>query len=583
MNEQTHNDDLADRLDLINDIFEDTGQTEDVYLEPESKGLMIVECCKGHRYKIDYSMKNYKAQIARGCAICRNLSYKTKCEQGYNLNLLNYQYLLDNIPEFDELKRYELHEFKFNELDKIIEPKNITITSDKTIYITVKEGNDREYNKLAYEEYAKKHKELMCDDSMEGIISNYISYIYKRYNHLEKFKIQGIKNVIDYDKDNYNSKYPNEKLPLIDVDKQNYYTYYFGNFFKEIRIKEITEFALNNDSNEHTKSDYNKYNKNCLSDIYYLTRLFRNERVEKVLNEPDFKKRMLLENQTPQKIKVYRQKELDANKYVYGKEKEIRNQKKIDELTTKIEELRLQKDNINQEISDLYSAYEKVAKKKYVSSYEIQHSLLDWCKKPDNKDIGNIIMNQFLPRKNKYKLDQIDIDSDETIYIKGNRGATYKTTAKCITEERRVLPKLPRGTSYPELFIYYYFKMIYTETIHRGKAPGNVEYDITIPEKKTCIEYNGCAFHKGKYAKPEKDASKVELCKKYGVNYIRIEDDGEAEEPKINDWIISYKYNANNKSKQLEQICKLIVKEYLHEKEQEISIEDIEEKIRLFY
>ena len=213
----------------------------------------------------------------------------------------------------------------------------------------------------------------------------------------------------------------------------------------------------------------------------------------------------------------------------------------------------------------------------------IHYNIVEGCLQPENQELGNIIINQFLPRKNKLSLSEIPFDSDEVIYIKSSHGTTFETTPRTITHDKKVLPKLPRGTSYPELFIFYYIESIFPEAIHRGKAYGTVEYDITIPEKKACIEYNGSAFHKGKYARPEIDASKLELCRKKGVKYIRIEDDGDTFEPKIKDWLVTIKYEESKKQEQLMLLCKRIVKKYFHSNKQGISLEEIEKKIRLYY
>lgn len=80
-----------------------------------------------------------------------------------------------------------------------------------------------------------------------------------------------------------------------------------------------------------------------------------------------------------------------------------------------------------------------------------------------------------------------------------------------------------KGTSLPEQIIYRCFKQIYPNTISRGKFQG-YEFDITIPELRTCIEYGSIYFHDGR---EERDKEKEELCNKYRVNLIKIIDDSE--------------------------------------------------------
>lgn len=76
------------------------------------------------------------------------------------------------------------------------------------------------------------------------------------------------------------------------------------------------------------------------------------------------------------------------------------------------------------------------------------------------------------------------------------------------------------GTSFPEQVIYNCIKQIYPNTLNRYKFQG-YEFDITIPELKTCIEYGSYYYHKDKM---KRDGEKAELCRKHGVNFIYILD-----------------------------------------------------------
>lgn len=42
-------------------------------------------------------------------------------------------------------------------------------------------------------------------------------------------------------------------------------------------------------------------------------------------------------------------------------------------------------------------------------------------------------------------------------------------------------------------------KQLYEGTLNRHRIDG-LEVDVFIQEKNTCIEYNGCPWHKGKYS-----------------------------------------------------------------------------------
>ena len=76
------------------------------------------------------------------------------------------------------------------------------------------------------------------------------------------------------------------------------------------------------------------------------------------------------------------------------------------------------------------------------------------------------------------------------------------------------------GTSLPEQVIYRCIKQVYPKTISRGKFKG-YEFDISIPELKTCIEYGSYYYHKDKQ---QRDFEKRQLCENYGVRFINILD-----------------------------------------------------------
>lgn len=213
------------------------------------------------------------------------------------------------------------------------------------------------------------------------------------------------------------------------------------------------------------------------------------------------------------------------------------------------------------------------------------NNLYMWLLSCEDKELADIILNNY-STKNSKRLTEISIDSKETIWIRGKSGSDFKTSAFIITSQKRVLDKLPKGTSYPELFIYYYFKSIFPKAIHRGKAPDTrYEYDISIPEKRLVIEYNGSIFHRGegKFDKTEIDTVKMNYAIDNGVDYIRIEDNGN-DDIYFSDRLITFNGNVKNLDEKLYEICNIIKNKKLHStKLKANTIEQIKRQIRLYY
>lgn len=58
-----------------------------------------------------------------------------------------------------------------------------------------------------------------------------------------------------------------------------------------------------------------------------------------------------------------------------------------------------------------------------------------------------------------------------------------------------------KGTSFPEQALYYYFKMVYPDTVNGYKGcfdTSKMELDLYIPEINTGVEYDGVAWHSNK-------------------------------------------------------------------------------------
>lgn len=76
----------------------------------------------------------------------------------------------------------------------------------------------------------------------------------------------------------------------------------------------------------------------------------------------------------------------------------------------------------------------------------------------------------------------------------------------------------PKGTSLPELAIYYYLSKIYKDVLHRHKIQ-KIEFDIYIPSLNLAIEYDGSYWHKDKI---EAENKKDQFCKDNGIRFIRV-------------------------------------------------------------
>ena len=221
----------------------------------------------------------------------------------------------------------------------------------------------------------------------------------------------------------------------------------------------------------------------------------------------------------------------------------------------------------------------------YNNIINFDSNLYMWLLNCKDRELAEIILNNY-STKNDMRLTEIPIDSKETIWIRGKSGTDFKTSAFVITAQQKVLSKLPKGTSYPELFIYFYFKSIFPETVHRGKAPNTrYEYDIAIPEKRLVIEYNGSVYHKGEgsFDKIEIDTVKMNYAIDNGVDYIRIEDDGN-NDIYFSDKLITFNGNVDNIDEKLYEICNIIKNKKLHStKLKAITIEQIKRQIKLYY
>ena len=80
-----------------------------------------------------------------------------------------------------------------------------------------------------------------------------------------------------------------------------------------------------------------------------------------------------------------------------------------------------------------------------------------------------------------------------------------------------------KRTSFREQAIFYYFKKAFDSTINSFEFAGKKEIDVYIKELKIGIEYDGAKWHNNKN---KQDLVKSNLCKKLGIDLIRIREHG---------------------------------------------------------
>lgn len=186
-------------------------------------------------------------------------------------------------------------------------------------------------------------------------------------------------------------------------------------------------------------------------------------------------------------------------------------------------------------------------------------SLLNWCL--ENGEYGKYIMeNVQLP----YGITLADFSkaSNKKININCPKHGIYEQSIRHITYHMCRCPKCAASsTSYPEQFIYWALKQLYQKCKSRHKIEG-LEVDVFIPEKNTCIEYNGEHWHEDK---EYMDSYKRESIEHIGFDFITINEHREKIDTTINGNEINTYYDIQNKNEWLKGLVTLILEEVLHD------------------
>lgn len=198
--------------------------------------------------------------------------------------------------------------------------------------------------------------------------------------------------------------------------------------------------------------------------------------------------------------------------------------------------------------------------KKVLSGF---NDLGTWCK--NNPDYGKVIEEQFTGidiHGNKIDIDKIATFSYSNLLWRHTKGTEvhewYSTLYNRISHRTQCPICSNKGTSFTEQVIYRCIKQIYPNTISRGKFQG-YEFDIAIPELKTCIEYGSTYYHIGR---EDRDNKKVELCNKHNVRLIVIMEDSSIDadnEVWEHDYILVK--SRTNKVDNIKRIMKFLLKQ----------------------
>ena len=217
---------------------------------------------------------------------------------------------------------------------------------------------------------------------------------------------------------------------------------------------------------------------------------------------------------------------------------------------------------------------------KTIASNKVIQSINDletWCKENDRLDL----LVEWEYDKNTKEFGVTPRTVARASHIKAHwkceRGHTWESAISYRTSNHSsgCTTCKPSSTSYQEQFIYAYLKQIFAQAIHRGKAFGAYEFDISIPEKKAVIEHQGYYYHRVTRDAEYSELEKVMLCKLYNVKLIEVVENPSARSKQVlvTGTTIEYKYESNgaNQIKTLTRICECIL-EILGEKREDCCV-----------
>ena len=196
-----------------------------------------------------------------------------------------------------------------------------------------------------------------------------------------------------------------------------------------------------------------------------------------------------------------------------------------------------------------------------------ENSLKTWCS--NNGDYGKQLLEEWtgkcLDDNKQYTPDEVAEASRKRFKWQCSKDTSHiwKATVVSRTEHKNCCPYCNYyDTSYPEQVLYHSIRQVYPKTINKGTYKG-YEFDIAIPEIKTCIKCNGVFWHTEKI---DRDNKKSALCKKHNVKFIQIYvHQGEVDSQDIFEPnFILYKVDIANQDEQIKNIVSMILNQFKH-------------------
>ena len=201
-----------------------------------------------------------------------------------------------------------------------------------------------------------------------------------------------------------------------------------------------------------------------------------------------------------------------------------------------------------------------------------QNDLKTWC--DNNPNRGNRLKDEWVGKLEDgtdIEMDEISYGSNKYVYWKCENNHKWTSPVKKRTTQLYNCPlcaMLHGGTSYAEQFIYHAIKQIYPNAVNRcivlrtKDKPKGYEYDIGIPDIRTCIEYSPTIWHEGK---EEYDLVKKKLCEIYNIRFINIVEDSDNKlEHLFTDDYICFQMDYGNQDKDLIPIVDHVLKSFGH-------------------